>query len=503
VNRFDPLGRLPILGYVALLCGLSCASTATENTTPTSATKSARFEAIDRYVEGAMRDLQIPGVALAIVEGDRISHLPSFGVADQAGRRITAQTPFQIGSITKSFTALAILQLVEAGKVELDAPVQRYLPWFRVADPAASARITVRHLLNQTTGLSTLAGNAYWASRESLETTVRSLQSVTLDAPVGTRFQYSNVNYSIAGLIIEVVSGQSYADYLAQHVFAPLAMRNAHANLTSTQSDSAAIGHLYSFGRMIPYAGTASLAYLPAGFISASAQDMAHYAIAMLNAGRFGARSVLSAHGIEQLTQAAIPITAMLGAAAQSHYAMGWVTTAINDTPTIWHDGDTGRFHAIVLLVPSTRQGIVLLANASGLEHMVAIDEVARGVSNLLSGAPDAAPSSARRVNRIIYWVVLLTPLGLLIGVLRGWQRIRRGRITTRAECIKRILWMVVPNLGIALFFVFGLPQASTMPHSSFQVFYPDLSGAVLASIVIGFAWSIVYPSFILRHALD
>ena len=96
---------------------------------------------------------RIPGLALAIVRGDQIVYLKGYGRADASGRPVTPQTPFLIGSITKSFTALAVMQLVEAGTVDLDAPVQRYIPWFRVADPRASAQITVRHLLTMTSGL--------------------------------------------------------------------------------------------------------------------------------------------------------------------------------------------------------------------------------------------------------------------------------------------------------------------------------------------------------------
>ena len=117
------------------------------------ASDSANYDAIDAYVEGQMHRLNLPGISLAIVEGDQIVHLRGFGRARPGGESPSPQTPFLIGSITKSFTALAVMQLVEAGKVELDAPVQRYLSWFRVADPQASAQITVRHLLNQTSSL--------------------------------------------------------------------------------------------------------------------------------------------------------------------------------------------------------------------------------------------------------------------------------------------------------------------------------------------------------------
>src|SRR5690349_8939643 len=111
------------------------------------------FAAIDAYVQGEMKATGIPGLALGIVQGDRIVHLTGFGIADPSGRVVSPQTPFIIGSLNKPITCLAVMQLVEAGKVDLDAPVQRYIPWFRVADEGDSARITVRHLLMQTSGL--------------------------------------------------------------------------------------------------------------------------------------------------------------------------------------------------------------------------------------------------------------------------------------------------------------------------------------------------------------
>jgi len=108
------------------------------------------FAAIDAYVTEQMNHLGIPGMALGVVQDGQITHLHGFRMADSSGRAVTPQTPFYIGSVTKSFTALAVLQLVEAGKINLDAPVQKYLPWFELADKDASAKITVRNLLNQT-----------------------------------------------------------------------------------------------------------------------------------------------------------------------------------------------------------------------------------------------------------------------------------------------------------------------------------------------------------------
>jgi CubicO group peptidase (beta-lactamase class C family) len=124
--------------------------------------------------------------------------------------------------VTKSFTAIAVMQLVEQGQVDLDAPIQRYLPWFRVADEAASAQITVRHLLNQTSGLSRATGNQFQASRDmradALERQARWLSTVQLSQPVGAGFQYSNANWWPLGMLIQTVSGQPYEAYIQQHI---------------------------------------------------------------------------------------------------------------------------------------------------------------------------------------------------------------------------------------------------------------------------------------------
>src|SRR6202023_735803 len=120
---------------------------------PVFASSGPDYAAIDRYVQDQVNEARIPGLALGIVHGAEVAHVRGFGRADSGGRPVTPQTPFIIGSISKSFTALAVAQLAEAGKVNLDASVQRYVPEFRLADAQRSAEITVRQLLNQTSGI--------------------------------------------------------------------------------------------------------------------------------------------------------------------------------------------------------------------------------------------------------------------------------------------------------------------------------------------------------------
>src|SRR6266487_539907 len=183
------------------------------------------FDSVDTYIRTRMKELGIPGAALVIVQGDHIVHLKAFGVADASGRPVTPQTPFFTGSTGKSFTALAIMQLVEAGKVNLDTPVQTYLPWFRVADAEASKRITVRQLLNQVSGLPNSIGEKQVANRDlsdsAIENNVRALANIELSAAPGEHYDYSNANYVTLGMIIQAVSGQSYETYIQEHIFQP------------------------------------------------------------------------------------------------------------------------------------------------------------------------------------------------------------------------------------------------------------------------------------------
>jgi len=144
--------------------------------------QATEFRAVDAYVTGKMRSTRIPGLAVAIVRGDSVVFMKRYGRADPSGRPVTLETPFMIGSITKPFTALAVMQLVEGGRIELDAPVRRYIPWFRVAGAEASERITVRQLLTMTSGLPQSYETQLWTADDSdaIERTVRHMATAEL-----------------------------------------------------------------------------------------------------------------------------------------------------------------------------------------------------------------------------------------------------------------------------------------------------------------------------------
>jgi len=470
------------LVYLTLMLALSIGNV---SASPTQQAETD-FVAIDAYVSEQMNALGIPGMALGIVQDDQIVHLQGFGVADSSGRAVTPQTPFYIGSVTKSFTALAVMQLVEAGKIDLDAPVQTYLPWFMLADEEASAKLTVRNLLNQTSGMSTKDGNRFWADRQGMEEAVRGLNTVQLAYPVGTTYQYNNFNYIIAGLIVEKVSGQSYADYVPQHIFEPLDMRHSYASRAPALADGLSEGHINMFGRVFRDERVRSPAALPSGFLMVSAEDMTHFAIAQMNDGRYGNASILSPQGISEMHAPAVP------QGGSNYWGIGWNVSEFEGTPAIARVGDTGHFHAIIFLLPEKGLGVILLANASGFEQMKSyvVDRIALGVFNILNDKP-ADPVSVPFMMHFLYWSILLVPLLQILGIVLVWRKRQRMPVWG-------VVLTVILNLIVAIFLL-SYAQ-SEMPLRSLLVFNPELGYGAIVAATLGIGWSIIYTVMNLRR---
>lgn len=450
------------------------------------------YDAIDAYIDEQMRRLKIPGVSLAIVEGDKIVHRRGFGKARPGGDAPTPQTPFFIGSLTKSFTALAVMQLVEAGKIELDAPAQRYLPWFRVADPEASSQITVRHLLNQTSGLPQSPGLANLADfdnrSDATERQVRALSHLKLTRPVGSKFEYSNLNYNVLGLIVESASRESYADYVQHHIFDPLDMRHSYTSIVEAQQDDLAMGYRYWFG--VPVAARnlpIPCGSLPSGQLISSAEDIAHYLLAYLNDGRYGDAQILSPAGIAEMHHPAAEINEM--GMSLGHYGMGWISDGIGKSRIVSHSGIVPDFGAFMALAPEPKKGVILLFNANHATMKMTYDEVGMNAARLLAGQPP----TPHRFDALPWMMpaMLLIPILQVIGVITTLQQLRRWRLEPERRPSRERIWgqhillPLIPNLSIALTLI---PMLSRL-RGFVSSFMPDYSW--LAYICGG--WSLVW----------
>lgn len=382
--------------------------------------------AVDRFVEDQMDRHGIPGLALAVVEDGRVTYVRGYGSAG-AGWPMVADVPMPIGSVTKTFTAVAVLQLVEQGRIDLDAPVRTYLPWFRVAGDDASAAITVRHLLQHTSGLSDLGYNRVLDPRTSLEDGVRDLRHARLTAPVGASFQYFNPNYSTLALIIETVSGQSYSDYVEAHIFAPLGMAHSSGNHRDAAVTGMSEGHNKLFGFAVPRDAPPYRYMFGAGDLVSTAPDLARFAVALGNQGAFGDTRILSPGSVELMRT--VPAT------DGSAYGMGWVVAEHRGEPVGFHDGaDTTSMSQLVVL-PDRDRGYALVMNQNHLiDGIVVLPQLQAGMLDLLTGRPASAGGmSVRLIGAVVLAIfVVVTAFAVRSALgLRGWGQ-RVGALTIR-----------------------------------------------------------------------
>jgi CubicO group peptidase (beta-lactamase class C family) len=467
------------------------------------------FATIDAYIERQMRALRIPGLALGIVLGDRVAHVKGFGVAGPDGQPVTPQTPFQINSLGKPMTGVAVMQLVEAGKLDLDAPVRRYLPWFRVADETASAQITPRHLLYHTSGLPTAAGMEQALSADArpdaLEQRVRALRSVQLNRPVGVSYEYSNEGYITLGLLVQELSGQPYEAYMRAHLYGPLAMRQTFTDWSEARSHGAASGHRYWFGAPLDGELAVNRGNLPAGaHTSASAEDVAHFLIAQLNGGRYGTTAMLSPAGIAAM-QRPVPRSAD----GADFHAMGWDSvSAISNVTTIVKTGAGGDFFSLMLLLPERRLGMVVLINANkGLGSPLGDERLMMlpyNVAELLLGeSPTVFPAAP--TPPLLYAVLFLSVVVQVAGMARTVLLLRRWRAQPQQRPDRpRViaLGIALPlalNLGWGLLALLGVPVVLGVPLSLLNYMAPDFGATLLVSGVVALVWSIVRTLLVYR----
>ncbi|MFN2225719.1 MAG: serine hydrolase domain-containing protein [Anaerolineae bacterium] len=460
-------------------------------------------KAIDTYIEQQMRRWRIPGAVLAVVEGDRIVHSRGFGRPRPGGWAPTPRTLFFIGSLTKSITALAVMQLVEAGKVELDAPGRRYLPWFRVADPRASAQMTVRHLLNQTSGLPMIAGNVALADLDdgpdATERQVRALARLKLNHPVGSKWEYSNLNYNVLGLIVEAASGQPYADYVRDHILDPLDMGRTYTSKAEAKKEGLAQGHRHWFS--FPFSAPdlpVPRGSLPSGQLISCATDMAHYLIAHLNGGRYGDVQVLSAAGIDELHRGVAEFS--YGSLGAGRYGMGWFETDLEGTTAYSHGGNVPDFSAFMALVPAQKSGAVVLFNADPYGLPMITEEVGTGLTAVLAG--QQPPPIRLEFVQWIMRLLPLIPLTQVAGVLATGRRLSRWRRDPASRPRGGLAWArhlllpLIPNLALAG--ILGYLRSSGLIR--FMHFYmPDLAWIVRLGGGFAGVWALLRTGLMLR----
>lgn len=436
---------------------------------PSSQTLSTQDE-LDQYIQMTVKKLGIPGMSVAI------SHKGNLIYNETFGKDIEKNTRFYIGSISKSFTSLAIMQLVEQEKIDLDASVSNYLEDFTVSD-----KITVRHLLHHVSGMTENDYNS-WGSlppESDFSALVQDMNAMTLSFPPGEHFSYFNPNYSLLGYIIEIVSGQSYIDYMAEYILEPLGLNN-----TSLTGELDTIGHLSFFGFSIKRPEQYVTYDLPAGYITSTAEDL----IIFLDAIRMKQPITgVSPQGIENM------ITG-------NSYGMGWMNSKVSNRPAVHHGGSLPGFTSNAVMLIDDEYSIAILMNKNHLlKGIIFYPDFTQGIVSILT-----QQEPPYRVK--YFWIYRLLILFFALTIITNIRKFIKMIFHPQEKTIKWRIKAALINLAIPILLLILIPIVAgivTMRGMTWTLAFlllPDMILWLFIGVATHLIQSGIHISFIVKN---
>ena len=325
----------------------------------------AALDIVSAWVEGQRAYSGLPGASLAVVHDQTLVWAAGFGWADVEHRRpATAETLYRIASITKTFTATAILQLRDAGRLQLDDPLTRHLPWFSIASRHGDAPpITIRHLLTHTSGLPREAAFPYWTDFD-FPTAERLREGLTRQEgvlPTETQWKYSNLALALAGDIVQAVSGEPYAAYVKGHILDPLGMKDTL--VLSPAPDDLRLARAY--GRRMPDGSRAPAPHVDTRGISAAANmttsvtDLARFAMLQLREGPMGGAQILRGSTLREMQR-----IHWLEPDWQAGWGLGFRIQRLSGKTSFGHGGSLPGYRTQLRIWPAEKLAVIAMTNA-------------------------------------------------------------------------------------------------------------------------------------------
>jgi len=311
---------------------------------------------LEHIIQQEMADKRLPALSIALVDDQAIVWARGFGYADPE-RKIpaTAETVYRVGSVSKLFTAIAIMQQVEAGRLDLDAPVNRYLPDFQPYNPFQEP-VTLRQLLSHRAGLvrEPPVGSYFDPSAPTLAATVASLNSTTVVYAPGTRTKYSNAGVSVAGLVLERLHREAFARYMQRAVLQPMGLRHSSFTPTASVMKALAQARMWAYDGREFAAPTFELGLIPAANLYTSVLDLAQFLKVLFHRGRAGKNQILKPETLEQMwTPQFVP------AGRKSGFGLGFFVSEFEGHRRIAHDGVLYGFATQLSALPDDNLGVV------------------------------------------------------------------------------------------------------------------------------------------------
>jgi CubicO group peptidase (beta-lactamase class C family) len=335
----------------------------------------------DQYVIQAMKDWEVPGLAIAIVKDDRIVFAKGYGVRELGGTAaVDEHTLFAIGSSSKAFTAATVAMLVDEGKIKWDDPVTKYLPGFQLFDPYSTRELTVRDLVTHRSGLE--RGDLLWyASAYDRNEVLRRVRFLKPSWSLRSRFGYQNIMFLAAGQIMPAVTGKEWDDIVRERIFVPLGMNESSTSIRKFAGiDNVASPHSKIDDKLQKVAWRNIDNIGPAGSINSNVTDMAQWLRTNLGGGMYEKKKVLSAGAVKEM-QTPQTIIRIEGQNERLYpeahflaYGQGWFLSDFRGRKLVEHGGAIDGMRSEVAMLPEEKLGVVILTNRHGsvLPHVLA-----------------------------------------------------------------------------------------------------------------------------------
>ena len=365
----------------------------------TTATQSAsdyskQLAEIEAKVEKRRNELGIPGMSLVIVKDDKVIYSKGLGYKDFEKKiAVTSDTQFAIGSATKAFTALSVLMSADESKVNLDDSPKKYLSYFKMQDAETDKNMTVRDLMDHSSGLNRtdLAMITGKLNRQELIQVAGEAKPM---AKLNEKFFYNNIMFAAAGEITAKSNNTTWGKYISERIFAPLGMTNSNLSIKEMEkAKDFSFGYEYNFDtkvtRRLPFRPIDDVG--PAGSINSSANDMAKWIRFVMNGGTIDGKRLVSEKGYDEWTKPQMKVTPN----GKVNYGLGWFLEDRNGTKIVQHGGNIDGFNAMVAMIPEKKIGFVMLTNVSGSSLG---DELMPIIFEGILGNPNSTPNMSKDV---------------------------------------------------------------------------------------------------------
>ncbi len=438
------------------------------NKTSASAAEEDRvYDAIDQYLQEEATEAHIPGMSVVIVDKDKVLFSNIYGNCN------SIDAPFIIGSNSKSFTATAIMQLVEQDKIDLDEPISMYLPTASEGD-----KITVRQLLNHTSGIST------YDTQDNYKVSTKQ----------GT-YVYANANYGLLGQIIETESEMTYCDYVKTHIFEPLKMNHSFTSLEEAKYNGLIAGYRNYFGIMIPqelpYPDVDSKGWLsiPAGYIISSASDMSKYLQFYINDGA----GILQPESIQTMFYDNVEVS------DNRSYGFGWGVMDNYPEPVISHGGLVENYITHMFILPESEIAAVILINDN--DYLISNEMTGTILNGVLAMLFEEKPTYINETSYVmkhlildgLYLViVILCTLPLLL--FGKWKKRLNNRNRMKVIISFMLFHIIIPTLLLLV------PRILGTPMSVVKGFVPDFYIVLVGSAFVAYGTGILKTVYLSKN---